>query len=589
MSYDGIVTASVVSELKNKLINSRIDKIHQPENDEIVMSLRSPNGNYKLLLCANSSNPRVHITNTSKENPITAPLFCMLMRKHLSSGKIIDISQQDFDRIIKLDIESYTELGDLTVKSVIIEIMGKHSNIILINSDKKILDSIKHVDFTVSAVRQILPGLIYELPPKQDKLSPKMAGYNEILEIVQKFPNGTLIDKNILSEFLGLSPLISREIVYRFFGETRVFSEELKENDKENFARHIFNFFTDILDKKFSPCLILDKSTKKPSAFSCVKLSQYENIGITESNDSISEIIESFYVNRDIHDRITQKSAHLVKLLNNNIDRCEKKLKIHTENLEKSKNREKYKIFGDLITANMYMLEYGMSEARVTNYYSENAETVTIPLKPELSPSKNAQRYYKLYNKQKTTEKYSAEQIKSAKEEKYYLETVLESLSKAESQAEIFEIQEELSEQGYIAKINSKKKKFQKKSKPMKFVSSDGYTILIGRNNKQNDELTIKMAYSTDIWLHTKIIPGSHTIIRTNGGEEVPKRTILEAAQLAAYFSKAKNSTQVPVDFTEVKNVKKPNGAKPGLVIYDFYNTVYVQPNEELAERLAAE
>lgn len=586
MSYDGIVTASVVHELKSKLLNSRIDKIHQPERDEIIISLRSTNGNYKLLLSANSSNPRVHLTEVSKENPITAPLFCMLMRKHLASGKITNIVQQDFDRIIKFDIESYTELGDLTTKSLIVEIMGKHSNIILVNSDNKILDSIKHVDFTVSAVRQILPGLIYELPPRQDKISPSAANLEKITEIVSAFPNGSLLDKNLLSEFLGLSPLISREIVYRFCKDLHIFAENI---DKTAFSKHVYEFFGNILNSNFEPSIVIDEKTKKPVAFSCVKLTQYEGSGIIECDSSISKIIEAFYITRANHDRMTQKSAHLVKLVNNNIERCEKKLKIHTENIEKAKNRDKYKIYGDLITANMYMLEYGMSEATVINYYSENSEEVTIPLKPELSPSKNAQRYYKMYNKQKTAEKYSLEQIEDAKNEKYYLETVLDSLSKAESQAEIFEIQDELAEQGYTAKITSKKKKFQKKSSPMQFISSDGYTILVGRNNKQNDELTIKTAYSTDIWLHTKVIPGSHTIIRTNGGEKIPDRTLLEAAELAAYFSKAKNSAQVPIDYTEVKNVKKPNGAKPGLVIYDYYNTVYVQPSEETVKRLAAE
>ena len=575
MSYDGFVTHSIVHELNTKIVGGRIDKIYQPEADEIIISIRTFSGNYRLLLSASASNARVHLTETKRENPMTPPMLCMLMRKHLSGGKIVAVNQFEFDRIIKIDIESYNELGDLGVKSIIVEIMGRHSNIIFIDEDKKILDSAKHVDFTVSAVRQILPGFIYELPPKQEKLVPTEFSLVDFMNDLSSQSGDTLLDKFLLSRIMGMSPLVAREIVYRFSGHSKVTKDEV---DPAKFITFVETICSDIANNRYSPCIVLESGSGKPLAFSCIELTQYSSAASVKALDDISAAIDCYYHTRAAQERMRQKSANVLKLVNNNIERCTKKLAMHRKNLEKSKDREKYKICGDLLTANMYRVEYGMSEVEVENFYDDN-KPIVIKLESDISPAQNAQKYYKKYNKAKVTEEHASEQIADAEEELAYLETVLDSIVKAESPSDLSEIKDELSEQGYIARSqNAKKKKKQQKSAPMKFISSDGYEILVGRNNKQNDELTIRMSYSTDIWLHTKEIPGSHTLIRTNGTGEAPDRTILEAAQLAAYYSKAKNSAQVPVDYTQVKNVKKPNGAKPGFVIYEHNQTVYVTP-----------
>lgn len=579
MSFDGFVTRCVKEELDSTILNGKIDKIYQPERDEIIISVRTREGNYRLLLSASGANPRIHLTTVQRENPMTPPMLCMLMRKHISGGIITEISQLSFDRVIRIKIECRNELGDLCEKSVIIEIMGRHSNIILVDENGKIMDSAKHIDFTVSAVRQILPGLIYSDPPMQDKVSADNVSATELMNIVDALKEDVLLDKFLVGYFMGMSPLLAREIVYRFCGRTHLLKGEA---DCAAFVVHTVEFMKRLLENEFSPSLVTNKREKSPSAFSCVELLQYENSADVEKDSSISRVIDSFYEKRSNREHISRHSATLLKVVHNNIDRCEKKLAIHRENLESAKDRDKYKMYGDLITANIYRIEYGMKSVSVENYYSPECEVIEIPLKADESPAQNAQRFYKKYSKAKTTEQYSTEQIKIAEEEKFYLESVAENLENAETMGEIEDIKSELSGEGYLPKQNTAKKKQQAKAEPHKFISVDGYEILVGKNNKQNDELTLKKAYSTDIWFHTKNIPGSHTIVCTKGTGEAPDTTLLQAAQIAAFFSKAKNSSQVPVDYTIIKNVKKPNGAKPGMVIYDHYNTVYVMPKDPL-------
>lgn len=574
MSFDGFVTRCITQELKNTILNGKIDKIYQPEKDEIILSLRTREGNFKLLMSASASNPRIHLTSIKRENPMTPPMLCMLMRKHLCGGTVKDVSQSGFDRVVRIDIEARDEMGDICVRSIIVEIMGRHSNIILVDEYGKIMDSAKHIDFSVSAVRQILPGLIYSVPPQQDKLLADKADATQFIKIFEETPDDMPIDKLLVSVFMGMSPLLAREIVYTFCQKTSVLKSEV---DSAAFSVHTMDFIKKLCNNDFSPSLVTDTVDKRPSAFSCVHLSQYDGL-LIEDFSSMSAVVDSYYEIRSRREHMNRRSYALQKLIHNNIERCEKKLALHRENLEKSKNREKYKMYGDLITANIYRIKYGMKSIIVENYYSDNLEQIKIPLKEDIGPSQNAQRYYKKYNKEKTTELYATEQIEIAENEKYYLESVAESLDNADTPHELDDIRQELEAEGYIPKQVSKNKKAQQKFEPHKFISVDGFEILVGRNNRQNDELTLRKAYSTDIWFHTKNIPGSHTIIRTNGTGRAPETTLMQAAEIAAYYSKAKNSSQVPVDYTAVKNVKKPNGARPGMVIYDNYNTVYVLP-----------
>lgn len=578
MSFDGFVTHCVTDELRSKLLNGKIDKVYQPEKDEIILSVRTRSGNYKLLLSASASNPRIHLTEVQRENPMTPPMLCMLMRKHLAGAVIIDIKQNGFDRVVRIDAETRNELGDLCTRSVIIEIMGRHSNIILVDDSGRIMDSAKHIDFTVSAVRQVLPGMTYELPPAQDKTAADSLKATELMEALAAQPEDTLMDKFLLSEIMGMSPLLAREIVYRFSGNTKMMKCEV---DCAAFVVHTVDFLKNICGGIYEPSLVIEPSEKKPVAFSCVRLSQYEGAYKIEEYDSISEVIDSFFEIRSRREHMNRRSAALLKLIHNNIERCQKKIVMHKEHIRSAQDRDKYKMYGDLLTANLYRIKYGDKSVRVQNYYSESGEKIEIPLKADISPSQNAQRFYKRYNKAKTTEKFASEQLEIAENEKYYLESVADALENADTPVELDEIRQELMTEGYIAKQNNAKKKQQKKSEPIKIISVDGYEILIGRNNRQNDELTLKSAYSTDLWFHTKEIPGSHTIIRTRGTGEAPETTMMQAAKLAAYYSKARNSSKVPVDYTLIKNVKKPNGAKPGIVIYDRYNTVYVTPSEE--------
>ncbi len=577
MAFDAAAVRYLTQELKENLINGRIDKIHQPEKDEITLHVRTLSGNFKLVLSASSAHPRVHFTDVAKKNPITAPMFCMLLRKHIGSGKITAVEQIGFERIIRLSIESYDELGDLTTKYLIAEIMGRHSNIILTTKDMTIIDCIKHIDFTISSVRQLLPGLTYVSPPPQDKTDlTDISGTAEI-----DFSSPILsADKAVLSSIAGISPITAREIVYRALGRCDVKNGELTDSGKNKILYELVKLANDVKNNKFEPCMIVNSASGKLMDFSATLITQYEGMAEVKRFDSMSKLLDTFYATRDMHERMRQKSAGLVKLLNNNIERISKKLVILAKTLSDSENKDKYKMYGDLLMANLYCMEQGQKEVEVLNYYEESSPTVKITLDPRLSPSGNAQKYYKKYNKAKTAETEAAKQIENAKNDLEYLESTLTAVENAEDEADLNAIRAELIGEGYLNRRPDKKRQKAAASKPMHFVSSDGFDIYVGKNNTQNDYLTTKFANSSDLWFHTKNIHGSHTIIKLGLDKNVPKSTILEAAQAAAYYSKARESSQVPVDYTQIKNVKKPNGAKPGMVIYDGYNTIYVIPKE---------
>lgn len=584
MALDGFSIASIISELKNTVLGGRIDKIYQPEKDEIVLNIRSNKNLYKLMLTANASSPRIHFTNIQKDNPINAPLFCMVLRKHLSSGKIIDITQPNFERIVNIHIESINELGDYSEKILILEIMGKHSNIILIDENGKILESIKHISFDKSSVREVLPSKQYVLPPSNDKENIFNINFQNFKD---KIINAKMqIQPFIYKSYNGISPLLASEICLRANLDCSLECSCLNTTQIKN----LYNVISEILDyvkqNKFSYSIILDEN-KKLIDFTPFDFKLFKSFEKVEF-DSISSLLEYFYKTKDLTYRLNQKSQDLKKLISQNIERCIKKKQIQEKTLKDIENRDKLKLYGELLTANIYAIKKGMKEIILNNFYSENYEEIKIKLDENLTPSENAQKYFKKYNKEKRTFIAMQEQIRQNDEELLYLESVLNSVNTCLDEYDIKEIRAELAEQGFVKRQKSNKdnrQKNQKKAKPMHFISSDGFDIYVGKNNTQNDELTLRFAKSLDMWFHTKDIAGSHVIVVANG-KEIPDTTLNEAAHLAAFYSKASNSSLVPVDYTPKKFVKKPNGAKPGMVIYETNKTAYVTPNEEIITSL---
>ena len=578
MAFDGILLNCVINELKGKILNGRIDKIHQPEKDEINILIRNKGNNYRLLLSANPNNSRIHLTHINKDNPLSAPMFCMLLRKHLTGGRIIDIEQPNFERIAVIHIKSKDELGDLTVKKLIIEIMGKHSNIILVDEANKILDSIKHVSHEMSRVRQVLPGKQYASPPSQGKQNPLEQEFESVIEFIEGSNCSQKPDKIISSGFTGISRVSAREIVFRAIGHKEYSLKNFLPKDKNKLASSFIEFFEMIKAEKFHPCILKDDEGTPIDVFP-VKFYHYP-LDYQEDFDSVSEALELFYWERDKRDRIKQRSSSLHRLLNTNLERAQNKLGVLLEEMRNAEKAETYKLWGELITANIYNIPKGAKEVQLVNYYDESGATVAIPMDPKKTPAQNAQIYFKKYNKAKNALDMVGKQIEQTREEIDYLENQLHNLEKCTDESEIDEIREELIKEGYL-KNNQRKKRLPKTapSRPHHFISSDGFDIFVGKNNAQNDRLTLRTASPEDIWMHTKDIPGSHVIIKTQG-RNVSDSTLYEGAMLAAYFSKAKSSSNVPVDYCLRKNVKKPKGAKPGMVIYENYNTIYVTPSE---------
>lgn len=568
MALDTLVINALSRELSEKLTDGRIDKIHQPERDEILIHVRTHKENYRLVISASSSCPRIHFTEKQKENPLSPPMFCMLLRKHLSSGKIIKISQIDFERIIRFDIESYNELGDLTVKYLTVELMGRNSNIILTDDCMRIIDSAKHVDFTQSSVRQILPGCTYTPPPKQNKIPILSEDMKNVQIDFSK--EGLTLEKAISESISGISPLTARELVYKAYGTCGIVCGEISDTEK------LLTVLHEKID--FFPCMLLDASGK-PTDFSATNICQYGNTVKIVPYTSVCGLLEEFFKKRDEADRIKQKSAALIKLLHSHEERLSKKLIIQSKTLSDAEKKDEYKIKAELLSANIYKLESGMISVTLENYYSPDYEKITIALKPELTPTQNIQRYYKLYTKARNAETEVVVQQEKTKAELDYIQSTLSFAENAKSQSELNAIRLELSEQGFLKRTAAgKKEKKTAASAPMHFVSRDGFDIYVGKNNTQNDYLSTKFANNSDLWFHTKLIHGSHTIIKLGTDKNVPPSTIIEAASIAAYYSKARGSSNVPVDYTHIKYVKKPNGAKPGMVIYDNYNTLYVNP-----------
>lgn len=591
MALDGALLRQIKHELEGCLIGSRVDKIHQFSREEMVfvLRLREPAADgarsAKLYLSAGADSPRLHLTSSSFENPKSPPMFCMLMRKHLGSAKLLEIRQVGLDRILHLIFETRNEMGDLIELTVAIEIMGRHSNIILIDENGRVIDSIKRIDDTMSSVRPILPGVHYTLPPAQDKLD-LITSTPEQIE--QRLIEGkdTPLSKALLAAVQGVSPIVCREVAnYVFVGDDRVISEMTP----DHFDRLRFFLSRVILmarDYTGTPTSVID-SRKKPMDFSFLDIHQYGGSMFTRTYDSYSQLLDDFYTQRDNIQRMRHRSSDLLKVLANTADRIARKLSLQQKELADCSDRETWKIYGDLISTNLYSIQKGDRTARLINFYDEAQSEVVIPLDPRKTPAQNAQKYYGEYRKADTAEKKLRELIEEGQQEAVYIDSVFDALTRAQTNDELTAIRAELAEQGYLRKKGSAAKKGKEpKLAPKRYRSDDGFTILVGRNNVQNDQLTLKEARGRDYWFHTKNIPGSHTIV-VSDGQEVPDSTLHQAAILAAVNSKAAESSQVPVDYTLIKNVKKPRGAKPGMVIYVSYQTAYVTPDLELEKRLA--
>ena len=585
MALDGLVIHSLAHELTTKLVGGKIDRVHQPENDELVLYIRNNKENFKLVLSSSASNPRIYIANDyKKENPIKAPMFCMLFRKYIQGGIITEISQINFERIIKISVESFDELKEKTTKDIYIEIMGRHSNIILVQNSK-IIDSIKRIPPSVSRVRQLLPNMTYELPPAQDKINPiKGTSIKSFINILREFDGP--IYKGIYSKFLGISPSVAKEICHRANLNPNDNGNDKTRDELSVLYRIFSDLFTNIKKDEYNPCIVIDENVDKVIDFSCINLSYLDGNKFIK-NDSISQIIEDYYKTKDFKERVHQRTADLRKSISIKLERLYHKQKKIEKELRDADNADEFKVKGELLTSYIYMIQKGMESVEVANFYDANYSNIRIALNKNLTPSENAQKYFKKYNKLKTAKIELTSQIAICNEEIEYLENIMLGIENCENLEELDDIKDELIKLGYAkAPFRYKAKKdIDPTTKPNQFTSSDGFTILVGKNNKQNDYLTLRIADPEDLWMHTKNIPGSHVIIKC-AGKEVPDNTLLEAATLAAYFSKARLSSQVPVDYTMKKHVKKPSGSKPGIVIYETNSTIYVTPTEELVVKL---
>lgn len=584
MAFDAIVVNSLARELNEMLEGTKIDKVYQPEKDEVCLKIRSGKDNYKLVLSASPSHPRVYIAdNYEKQNPKKAPVFCMTLRKHIQSGVIAGVVQVGFERIIRIAIDSYDELREKTRKYLYVEIMGKHSNIILVHdTENRILDSIKRVPPSVSRLRQILPGMAYELPPVQDKINP-MANIDR-QELIDRIRSCDMqIFKAIYSNILGLSPTVAREICYRLDIDKSMSSLEIGDGEIDRIIKEINLMFGKLELGQAYPNMIIDQKRDKIVEFSSIKLNQYEDL--TEINfDRVSQAIESYYISKDIKDRINQRASAMKKSLQIKLDRVNNKIKKQNQELLESEKADDYRVKGEILTSYIYMVQKGMEEVELDNFYDNNSK-IRVSLNKNLTPSENAQKYFKKYNKLKNASEEISKQIKINLEESEYLENSLLAIENCDNDKDLKEIREELIREGYIKSYRMPKKDIKPNAQYLKYMSSGGNLIMVGKNNKQNDYLTLRLADNEDLWFHTKNIPGSHVVLKC-AGKKVLDEEILEAATLAAYYSKAKMSANVPVDYTIKKHVKKPSGAKPGMVIYETNKTAYVTPSDEAKAKI---
>ena len=571
MAFDGITIANIVHDLNQTILGGKINKIAQPENDELILTIKNNRTQYRLFLSASASLPLIYLTGNNKPGPLTAPNFCMLLRKHIGSGKIISITQPGMERVIRFEIEHLNEMGDLCTKYLIVEIMGKHSNIIFTNDNEQIIDSIKHVSAHMSSVREVLPGRPYFIPATQAKADPFELTADILCEQILNKPAPTA--KAIYTSVTGISPLIAEEICYRAGIDGGVPTDGLSSLEKLHLAHTFLRIMEDIRQGMFEPNIVY--KGKEPVEFASLKLTQYQDLSVTEFS-SISELLETYYAEKNIVTKIRQKSVDLRKIVQTSLERNVKKYQLQQKQMKDTEKKDKYRIWGELINTYGYGLEPGIKFFEALNYYTN--ETVNIPLDPTLTPQENAKKYFDKYSKLKRTADALEKLLQETDSEIRHLESIATSLDIAVSEDDLIQIKEELTEYGYIRRKYTTGKKVKITSKPFHYVSSDGFHMYVGKNNYQNEELSFKFASGNDWWFHAKGQPGSHVIVKTNG-EELPDRTFEEAGRLAAYYSKGRQAPKVEIDYTLKKNLRKPTGGKPGFVVYYTNYSLLIEPD----------
>ena len=559
MAFDGITIANIVKELRENLLDGRIYKIAQPETDELLLTIKTPCGQKRLYISASASLPLIYLTETNKPSPMNAPNFCMLLRKHINNGRITDITQPKLERIIRFEIEHLDELGDLCKKYLIVEIMGKHSNIIFCNDNDRIIDSIKHVSAQMSSVREVLPGRDYFIPDTMEKLNPLDVTFANFSDALTAKPSG--LAKAIYTCFTGVSPVVAEEICYVAAVDSGVTPKEISEDVMVHLYRQFVLFFSDVASGVFKPQIYYNGN--EPKEFCSLPLTHFSEFSAREL-ESISTLLETYYATKNTVTRIRQKSVDLRKIVQTALERNRKKYDLQFKQLRDTENRDNYRIYGELINTYGYGLEPNAKHLECLNYYTN--ENIMIPLDSTMTPQENAQKYFDKYNKQKRTFEALTELIQETQDEITYLESVSNALDIALSEDDLTQIKEELISAGYVRRKFTKQK-VKITSKPFHYISSDGYHMYVGKNNIQNEELTFHFANGNDWWFHAKGCPGSHVIVKTNG-DELPDRTFEEAGKLAAYYSKNRGNEKVEIDYIEKKHVKKPNGGKPGFVVY---------------------
>lgn len=587
MALDGALLHCIKEEMESLLCDARVDKIHQPSREELILTLRQRSGTFKLYISAQAASPRIHFTGIPLENPPSPPMFCMLLRKRITGGRLAGIRQEGLERALYLDLDCLDELGDVVRLTLAVEVMGRHSNILLVDGDGRIIDAIKRVDLEMSSVRPVLPGLRYTPPPAEtNRLDPSLCRPEDFLAALDRGKDAPL-DRALLDCTHGLSPLVCREVTHLALRgrESRV--SELTPEERERLVFFLTRIRETILTGERRVPYMLSKLDGTPLDYSFFPITQYGLSATGREMESFSALLDAFYAKKDAAQRLKQRSHDMLRVLTNAYERTSRKLQNQRLELERAGRREEKRIWGDLINASLTQIPKGAPAADLVNYFDPDCATVRVPLDPTLSPAQNAQKYYKDYRKARTAETVLAEQIAAGEEELRYLDTVFDALSRAGSMREVEELREELADGGYL-RLQRGRQKPPPPTQPLAFRSDDGFVILVGRNNVQNDRLTTKMARGGDIWMHVKNIPGSHVLVIT-GGKEPPSSTLEQAAVLAALHSRAAASSKVPVDYTEAKHVKKPAGAKPGMVVYETNRTLYVTPDPALAARLRQE